>query len=254
MHADIAVIITLQDLDQKILELEKEVAALPRQIAGIEKLLDTHTRRLEADRAALTANQRDRKKLEGEIQVQEQKVSKLKDQMLLAKTNEQYRAFQHEIAYCEEQIRKFEDKILELMGESEPLERNVRSAEAALKQERAVVEAEKKRAEERTAEDQRNLSLHRARRKEVAAQAGPQVVGTYERIRKRQRNGVAVAEAVDGRCAACQMALRPQFYQELKAGESIMQCETCGRILYYHPPEAFDHEIGAPAASQTPQA
>ena len=45
----------------------------------------SHERKLEADRAALTANQKERKGCEGEIQVQEQKITKLKDQMLLAK-------------------------------------------------------------------------------------------------------------------------------------------------------------------------
>jgi uncharacterized OB-fold protein len=29
--------------------------------------------------------------------------------------------------------------------------------------------------------------------------------------------------------------LRPQFFQDLKKGETIMTCESCGRILYYNP-------------------
>ena len=98
-------------------ELEKEVAALPKHIAVIEKTLESHQRRLEADRAALTANQKDRKKLEGDVQMNEQKISKLRDQMLGAKTNEQYRAFQHEITFCEDSIRKAEDRILDLMSD-----------------------------------------------------------------------------------------------------------------------------------------
>ena len=55
--------------------------------------------------------------------------------MLEAKTNEIYRAFQNEIEFCQKEIRKPEDRILELMGESEPLEKNVKTAEAALKRE-----------------------------------------------------------------------------------------------------------------------
>ncbi len=78
-----------------------------------------------------------------DIQVQEQKISKLKDQMLGAKTNEQYRAFQNEIDFCQKEIRKAEDRILELMGESEPLDKNVKAAELALKAEKAEVEKEK---------------------------------------------------------------------------------------------------------------
>src|SRR4029077_11049071 len=109
MLYDIKLVIRLQDLDNRVAELTKEVAALPKHIAEIERKLETHERKLEADRAALTATQRDRKSFEGEIQEQQQKSSKLKDQMLEAKTNEQYRAFQHEIEYCETEIRSSED-------------------------------------------------------------------------------------------------------------------------------------------------
>ena len=42
------------------------------------------------------------------------------------------RAFQNEIDFCQKEIRKSEDRILELMGESEPLDKNVKAAEAAL--------------------------------------------------------------------------------------------------------------------------
>src|SRR6185295_14525040 len=149
MHPDTHLVIQLQSLDQRIGAIEKEIAALPKHIATLEKTLESHIRRLEADRAALSANQKDRKKLEGDIQVHEQKVSKLKDQMLGAKTNEQYKAFQHEIAYIEAEIRKAEDKILDLMEQSEPVDRNVKLVEGELKKEQQDVEAEKKRARER---------------------------------------------------------------------------------------------------------
>src|SRR5436190_23843603 len=100
MLPDITSAVRLQEVDNRLTDLNKEIASLPKHIAEIEKKLESHTRKLEADRAALTANQKDRKKLEGDIQVQEQKISKLKDQMLGAKTNDQFKAFQHEITFC----------------------------------------------------------------------------------------------------------------------------------------------------------
>jgi uncharacterized protein len=234
MLQDLALALRLQALDRKIASLENEIATLPRHIADIEKKLESHTRRLEADRAALTANQRDRKKLEGDIQVHEQKISKLKDQMLQVKTNEQYRAFQHEIAYAEGEIRKAEDRILEFMEQSEPLEKNVKIAEAELKIEQQQVEAEKKHARERTAADQKDLADIRTERKSAAEQMDPKLLNEYERIRKKTKN-TPIADATDGRCDACQIALRPQFFQDLRRGDKVMFCESCGRILTYNP-------------------
>jgi uncharacterized protein len=239
MHPDTHLVIRIQGQDQRIAALEKEIAALPKQIAVIEKALDSHTRKLEADKAALSANQKDRKKFEGDIQMHEQKISKLKDQMLQAKTNEQYRAFQHEIEFIEKEIRKAEDRILELMSDSEGLEANVKKAEAALKEEKQLVEGEKARARERTALDQSQLEAARKERMEAAEKLPRNTLNTYDRIRKKW-NGVAIAEVVGGKCSACQIVLRPQFLQDLKRGESMMFCESCGRFLYYNPPVAFE--------------
>jgi predicted nucleic acid-binding Zn-ribbon protein len=67
----------------------------------------------------------------------------------------------------------------------------------------------------------------------------PAVVTNYDRIRKG-RAGVGITETVAGRCGRCNIVLRPQFYQDLKKGDKIMTCESCGRILYYNPPQAVE--------------
>ncbi len=244
MNPDIKLILDLQHLDQKISELQKEISALPRHIAHIEKALESHNRRLEADRAALAANQNERKRLDGEIQVQNQKISKLRSQMLDAKTNEQYRAFQSEIDFCEKEIRKFEDRILELMTQSEPLDQNVKAAELALKKEREQVEAEKKAAQARTDEDKKKLNMIASQHEVLVKQINPRLMTAYRRIRKKWNTHVVAAEATEGRCTACYMSLRPQFLQDLRKGNEVMFCESCGRILYHHPTIVVDEQGG----------
>jgi hypothetical protein len=239
MHPDTHLVIQLQSLDHKIAALEKEVAALPKHIATIEKALESHNRKLEADRAALAANQKDRKRLEGEIQVHEAKVSKLREQMLGAKTNEQYKAFQNEIDYAGKEIRKAEDRILELMGESEPLDINVKKAEVSLKQEKVVVEEEKGRARKRTAEDQGFIDQHRTQRAEIVGKLPKETVTIYDRVRLKS-GGVAIAEVINSRCQACQITIRPQYLQDLRKGTELMRCEQCNRFLYINPPVSFE--------------
>lgn len=245
MLPDLRLAIQLQDLDKRISELQSEIAALPRHIAAIEKTLDSHIRKLEADRAALAANQRDRKRMEGDIQTQEQRISKLRDQMLGAKTNDEYSAFRHEIEFCEKEIRKLEDRILERMTESEPLDQNLKTAEAALAKEKQQVAAEQQAVHKRTALDRKTLEEVRQQRAEAAAKMDRNILNAYERLRK-SRKGVAVAEALDGGCSACHMALRLQFFQDLRRGDRVMFCESCGRILYYNPPVEAEN-LGAEA-------
>jgi len=251
MLPDLKLVIRVQDIDTRLIELRREIATLPKHIAEIEKKLVAHERKLEADRAALAANQKDRRRCEGDIQVQEQKISKLKDQMLQARTNEQYRAFQNEIEFCQKEISKLEDHILELMGESEPLDKNVKAAETALNAERQQVDGEKREARERTAADQKSVTELEGERAGIVAQVTPSVYGQYERVRK-SRHGIALAEAVDGRCTACHMAMRPQHFLDLKKGDAILLCENCQRILFYNPPATVEDLAGeaAPAVQE----
>ena len=232
--------------------MQGEVASLPKHIAIIEKTLDSHIRRVEADKAALAANQRERKQLDADIQTQEQKISKLKDQMLQAKTNEQYLAFKHEIDYCEAEIRKCEDAILERMSESEPLDQSLKTAQAALDEEKKQVEGEKKIARERTAEDKRQLDGLLKQRAELVA---GMTAARLPRVRASARNPQGHRGGGGDRrpLLACNMGLRLQFFQELRRLDQVMYCETCGRILFYTPPPVEVDEIGPAGAPEQSQ-
>ena len=188
MQPDLVLALRLQAIDRKIVSLETEIAALPKHIADIEKKLEAHTRRLEADRAALAGNQRDRKKMEGDIQVHQQKISKLRDQMLGAKNNDQYKAFQNEIAYAEAEIGKCEDRILSLMEAGGAPGHAVKAADSALKTEQKQVEGEKVRARDRSASNVKELNIQQAERKTITDQMTPAFYKEYERLRKKTKN------------------------------------------------------------------
>ena len=243
MHSDVKAAIRLQEVDNQAAELSREVAALPKHIALIESKLAGSQRRVEMDKAALLANGKERKTLEGEIQLQNQKVSKLRDQMLAAKNNDQYQSFMHEIGFCETEIRKHEDRILELMTESESLDKNVKSAETLLAEEKKQVDLEKAQAREKTAVDEKMLAELEARRASITTEITPSILKEYDRLRKARR-GIAVAEVGEGRCAACHIGVRPQFMQELRRGDKVMFCESCGRILVYNPPQSVEELVG----------
>ncbi|MGO9240067.1 MAG: zinc ribbon domain-containing protein [Bryobacteraceae bacterium] len=235
MHPDVGQLLHLQELDQRITELRDEIASLPKQIAAIERTLDGHLKKLEADKAILAANLRDRKKLDLDVQTQQQKISKLKDQMLGAKTNEQYRAFQKEIDYCEAEIRKAEDRTLELMEEAEQLAKNVQAAELSLAAEKKVVEERKRDAGARSAADKAELARANAERAAVVALLPAGLVSTYARLHKRMSGGQVVAKVFDDTCGACHMSIRPQHMADLRLSPEVLTCENCRRILYIEP-------------------
>ena len=72
-------------------------------------------------------------------------------------------------------------------------------------------------------------------RAQVAAGVSTGVLALFERV-SQHRKGLAMSEARDGLCTQCHVGLRPQVYNELRHNQSVMQCESCSRILFFVPP------------------
>jgi len=232
MGPDIENLMRLQDADREIRRLQEEIAALPKRVALIEEKLAGHKTALEAAKAAVKTDEADRRKFETAIQDLRQKITKYRDQSLEVKTNDQYKALMHEIQFAEQDIRANEDKILDLMVNVEAREQKVKIAEAELKAEAAEVEKEKNEARERTAEDQKQMAEWNAKREAIRGAINPDLIRHYERVMKFRGSGIA--EVRDQKCTGCQTLLRPQTYNEVRAGKTI-ECESCQRILYFDP-------------------
>jgi hypothetical protein len=84
-----------------------------------------------------------------------------------------------------------------------------------------------------------NATLERIvrERAELVAATDPALIANYEQVLRR-RNGIAVAEAVDGICTICHVRLRPQVFNTVLRNDRIMQCDTCQRFLYFVPKAA----------------
>jgi hypothetical protein len=249
MHSDVEKLLQLEEIEREIAHLRAEVTALPRRVAEIEaKLAGIHAE-IEHTRKTLKDIETTRRKREKDIQSLQEKISKYRDQMLSVKTNQEYKALGSEINFAEQEIRLIEDKILEGMLETEVRERELKTAEVAQKTQQAEVEKEKSQARARTDEDQKRLSELTPRRDVLRQAISPDLVRHYDRVIKLR--GSAMAEALDQMCLACHVQLRPQVYIDTMAGEQILICDSCDRILYFNPAHAAPPEAASPGQKVT---
>ena len=233
MLPDIDKLLELQMADKEIRRLREEVAALPKRTAVIEQRLAGTRAQLEKARAAAKADETNRKTFEANIKDLQGKISKYRDQSLDVKTNEQYRALQHEIQFAEQEIRLNEDRILDVMVNVDARDKQVKAAEADLKAETAEIEKEKEEARKVTAEDQKKLAEWNSKRDGLRQGVSEDVLRQYDRVAKFR--GTGLAEVRDQKCMGCQVKLRPQTYNEVRNGERVMACESCQRIYYFNP-------------------
>src|SRR5947208_13249127 len=243
MSPEIEHLISLQRTDREIQRLKLEIAELPKRVAVIEEKLAGTKAGLEKARATIKTDEAARRKYETAITDLRGKISKYRDQSLDVKTNEQYKALLHEIQFAEQEISANEDKILELMVSAEVREKQVKAAEAELKEETAEIEKEKVIARERTAQDEKELAEWSAKRDQARSAVDPDLLRHYDRVLKFRGSGLA--EALAQKCMGCQVMLRPQTYNEIKSGQLIV-CDSCQRILYFDP--AHDVPVPVPDA------
>ena len=69
----------------------------------------------------------------------------------------------------------------------------------------------------------------------VAAMDNKGALETFQRIAKVR--GTAVARAEGERCTICQVRLRPAVFAEVRKNDSLQQCDSCNRILYFVAPK-----------------
>jgi len=258
MNVDLDRLIKLEQVDREIARLSAEVAALPKRVATIEHQLSDAKAKVEQAKLAIKSQDQRRRGLESDIQSYQQKIAKFRDQSLDVKTNEQYKALMHEIQFAESEIRKAEDKILEIMEGGELFDRQVKASETELKMQSAQVDREKEEARALTAKDEARLKELQDERGTLRSGVTGELLDLYDRVLKARKT--AIAEAREQRCSACFVLLRPQRWNEIKAGVEVITCDSCGRILFYDPahepppPEEKKKKKAKPAAEAEPEA
>ena len=223
----------LQRLDQTTAALRTELEGMPKRLREADAKLNGERAALASAKEALTQSLTQRKKLELDVEQWKGRAKKYREQSSAVKTNEAYKALQHEISMAENEASQAEDRVLEQMIAVEEAERRVKRLEAELKESEKAIVAEKQHVEAQFAEKKKNWETATAERKSTAKKIPEDLLELYERIAKKHPAS-ALAQVRDGQCRACGLRALPHIVQLLEsdANEELFRCESCGRILY----------------------
>jgi uncharacterized protein len=236
MHPDLEKLIVLQQLDLEAKRLRDEMVALPKRVAE----LGAKAKAVEGQRAVvldlMAKEEALRRRQESDVKDHQAKIGRVRKQLDQATTTVQVTAFEHEIGFAQTEVSHLEDAELESMERSEALEAQKALADEALEDATKTLERERLRAAETVALDKTALAEVDQKRVALRPEIGESPLSNYDRIAKGK--GTGLAEALNQKCMACQMMLRPQRWNDLRDrgnDDDIMTCESCGRLLYYDP-------------------
>jgi predicted nucleic acid-binding Zn-ribbon protein len=231
VNSDVRNLVALQDVEQKIAGLRKQISEIPAKVQSLQDELQ-HLKQTHEQRMAHSQElAKKRRTYEGEVDMLRSKLSKLKDQLMAVKTNKEYTAMLHEIQAAETQIRSEEDQILEFMEEGEQLDKELKSAEKDLDHRCTEIQNNVQVLEQSVPRLDSEVAQLQQQRQTMESGIEAELLARYRRIADA-RKGMGLAEAKDELCTACHVRIRPQVYADLRQTDNVYVCDSCSRILY----------------------
>lgn len=229
-------VMRLQALDERIRRFRDELAEKPRLLAHDRKVLEEAKARLaEAEGKVREAHKSaDRKELD--VRTKEDAIKKLEGQLNTATSNKVYSELLLSIRGARADIEKLEEAILVQMDDAEALEAAAERARVEVRNaEEELREAERAVAVQVT-EIEGKLQKKVAIRDLLAKEVDPEVLAVYDRVREARKGiGITAVETdAEGThfCRSCQMTVTVQDISVALAGNRLVQCRSCNRILF----------------------
>ncbi len=232
MEKDLTLLLNLQEIDDHLGELERSRIYLPDMIRNLEKEVSDLETSIAENETAKLESELEQKSLELDIEANRQELERFQSQMKIIKTNKEYDALIAEIDSKKREIADKEERILTLMSRLDELKENIGELTKNLENSKTSNSGQLKalRAEESTL--QAKIDEKMEIRKSIIKDINRQIIGVYERVRKG-KGGLVVVPIRKKACGGCFKQIPPQRIQEIRRGDRIFSCESCGRILIW---------------------
>ena len=237
MKEDLAKLVDLQITDTNIRRLKQSIDSAQERRAGLEQEFEQHAfsiREIQKRRDDLNA---ERAANENQIAENKTYLERADRNLKQAQNQKEYETAMREMDALQKQVVALETKVVELMTSAEEVEKELETRADEIN----TLDSKRDEAlgafDSEIEIDRAELATESAKRETVFITLPAQLASVYDRLAQRSRDGIAVAEVVNGSCTACNMSLRPQMNVEVRKGDKIITCENCSRILYIAAPK-----------------
>lgn len=138
---------------------------------------------------------------------------------------------QHDIDQLKRQLAAVEETDLEAIGAAETAQQEAQAAAANLQALEDAWRAEQAELTERVSRLTSEIAALESDRTEAAEGVDKEILAVYGHVR-RARQGRGVAKLDRNLCLGCRISLPVQTVNRARAGNVLVQCPNCERILY----------------------
>jgi len=219
-------------------ELDLAIAADRAAIADIESRLDEPEELTEA-RALLVERQVELREAEHAFKEREFEADELKNKIEPLEKKlyqgtlppKELEDLQADIDSLKRRRNTLEDQALEAMEALEQAQKGHEESDRAVGDLAEQYGVEREDMGARRSELESEIARLEEQRAQDAGEVDPSLLRLYEELRST-RAGRAVAKVEGGACQGCRISLPMNVQQRARAGNAVVQCPSCERILY----------------------
>jgi predicted nucleic acid-binding Zn-ribbon protein len=233
---------TLQNILMQEFEAEAELEEIPRELNEIKRKFAKVERSIKEMETAADNNNKKLKELEkqkGELQRSKEKYG---GQIPLIKTQKEYEALTSEIAQLDEKLLVTEEEELNATQEIETLSKEIEGKKQLHENLKAEIAGKEKEVKQLATKKQKELDKYLKEKDKTSSGLDEEIIYKFEKIVKN-KEGIGIVSIRSGVCMGCNMALPPQFINDVRREEAIIFCPNCSRILYYYEQEQSEDEV-----------
>jgi len=225
-------IILLQDVDNKLFEINKLLGDLPNQVQELTDQQEATTSSLSDKEELLKTTSVDIQTSETLIATTQEKVNTLKDKLIdgSISNNKEYDAMMDTIDFEKNIIFEKENELLVLMETKENLSKEIDEDKAALDGIIEELNTKKESLNKKVDDVSEEKNALAKERDSIVVGIDADTLDQYVQIYEA-RSGVACSEILDNNCEGCGGYIPPQIVNEALA-KSIVNCGTCSRFLH----------------------
>ncbi|MDR0477424.1 MAG: C4-type zinc ribbon domain-containing protein [Desulfobulbaceae bacterium] len=232
MNKHIAQLVQLQGLDLELDKIDNGIRAEQEALAERVQSIADREEAVKELAAAIKEKEKEKKLLEDTMADKQDQVRDRQSKMMRVQTSREQQAILREIEEAKKLVKEHEDHILAIMQEVEKMQARIAEEKNLIAGETTLAAEESKRVRRTVEEITTAKKTKQARRNQEAAQIDAALLRKYEMLRQR-RHGIAITNVDQEVCQGCHMKLPPQQYNLLLRGDSIHECPSCQRIVYY---------------------
>ncbi len=232
VKSELSKLVELQKTDSRIRELKENIDTAEERRAGLEQEFEQHASSIREIQDKKKEAQTRKSELEAKIAEAKTGLERANRNLTTASDTKQYEASMRETDALNKQVSGFETKILAELETISEVDTVLEERAEEVKNLESDWKKTQKKFDKELAKNKREFNKLSKQRKAVFEEVSPRLAAVYNRLITRSRDGIGVAEVVEGSCSACFMKLRKQLIVQLKTTDEIMTCENCTRILY----------------------